>query len=314
MLSPSFTFILVTFCNADTIVPCLESIILHTRGSYEIVVVDNSPDERTVSAVQQFASLHPAVNLRSVRSDDNIGFSRACNAGARLASGEFLFFLNPDTRLQNDAAGLLAACFDSHPTTVAAGPAILDAVGHITHTCRNLPNLGRILLDAIGLDRWCGFYKLTRFAHNVPRKVEQIIGAAMLVRRPEYQKIGGMDERFFMYFEEVDFCKRLRETGKDIWFWPAARVQHAAGSSCEADAVRARMIFVLRESRKKYFQKHFGTLRAAALGLINRLEGLAKSATLTLLWTLRRKRSYREKARGFWAVATGIAPQFRQER
>jgi N-acetylglucosaminyl-diphospho-decaprenol L-rhamnosyltransferase len=309
MTPPRFSFLIVTYNNAETVEPCLSSIAAWTADSYEIVVVDNSPNDETLSAVRRFMASHSQVAVRVLQRHENIGFSRACNRGADQATGEFLFFLNPDTQLLNDAGKLLAHCLEKQPGALAAGPAVFDGAGRVSRTCRKLPNLGRILLDATGVDNWCGVYKLTRFGHDVPKQVEQIIGAAILVRRSDYEKFGGMDEQFFVYFEEVDFCKRLRDAGGDIWFWPEARVQHLGGGSCEASPVRARMIFVLRESRRKYFIKHFGVISGVALEVVNRLEGIQKAAVLAALWMLRRKRTFREKAYGFWAVATGIAPQ-----
>jgi GT2 family glycosyltransferase len=303
------SFIVVTYNNANTIVACLSSIAANTTMEYEVLVVDNSPDNETVLAVERFvkSQAEPAVTV--IKTVENLGFGRACNVGAGRASGRFLFFLNPDTRLRNDASALLADCFHRYPAAKAAGPAICDIGDRITRTCRNLPTLSRIVLDATGLDQLFGAYKLTRFPHQRAKKVEQIIGAAILVRRADYDDVGGMDERFFMYFEEVDLCKRLAEAGGEIWFWPQARVQHLAGISAEAEPVRARMIYVLRESRRKYFEKHCGTASAKWLELINRFEGLQKSAILWMLWMIRRRRADREKARGFWSVATGLAPR-----
>ena len=309
MNSPKLSYIIVAYNNADTIAACLESIRANTSNPYEIVVMDNSPGRDTALAVLAFIGARPDVALRLVESGENIGFSRASNAGARLASGDFLFFLNPDTQLLNDSGKFLLDCFERNPRARAVGPAIFDAAGHVTRTCRNLPNLARIVLDVTGIDRWCGAYKLTHFGHDVAKQVEQIIGAAILLKARDYQELGGMDERFFVYFEEVDLCKRLKDAGGEIWFWPAARVQHLAGRSCEVNSVRARMIFTLRESRRKYFRKHFGARAATVLELVNRVEGLQKSVTLAALWLIRGKRSYREKAQGFWCVATGVAPR-----
>lgn len=309
MASIDFSFIIVTYNSAGTIEPCLESIAARTAAPHEVVIVDNSPDNLTMLAVDHFLASHPGYPLRAVKTEENIGFGRACNRGARLATGDYLFFLNPDTQLCNDAAAHLANCFIQHPSTLAAGPAILNDAGNVTLTCRNLPTLGRIILDATGLDQWLGAYRLTRFRHTTPLQVEQIIGAAMLIPRPVYESFNGMDERFFIYFEEVDLCKRLRDSGGEIWFWPEAQVQHLAGSSCEAVSVHARTIYILRDSRRKYFEKHFGTFAARSLVLVNRIEALQKLIVFSALWALRRKRTYREKAYGFWTVAIGSAPR-----
>jgi GT2 family glycosyltransferase len=309
MTTPEFSFIIVSYKNSDSIEACLGSIEALTTEPFEIIVVDNSPDDRTLNIVKSFRPSRKDFAVRIIERKENVGFSRACNLGASHASGRFLFFLNPDSKLMNDAATLLRRCLEARPRALAAGPSILDSAGGITRTCRNLPNLGRIILDATGLDSWFGAYKLTRFGHDSPKRVEQIIGAAMLVRRADYDRLGGMDERFFIYFEEVDFCKRLLDAGGEIWFWPEARVQHISGGSCEVNGVRARMIYTLRESRRKYFKKHYGACSSVALELINRLEGLEKALILGLLWLVRGERSYREKAYGFWAVATGCAPR-----
>jgi N-acetylglucosaminyl-diphospho-decaprenol L-rhamnosyltransferase len=308
MRPPVFSFIIVTYNSGDTIEECLRSVAACTRSSYEIVIIDNSPNGETIATVRRFTGSNPEVPVRVVRPEENIGFGRGCNLGARETSGEYLFLLNPDTQLMNDAGGLLAACLEQRPTALAAGPAIFDSTGCITRTCRNLPKLWNVMLDATGLDSWLGCYKLTRFKHDRPRQVEQIIGAAILIRRRDYERLSGMDEQFFIYFEEVDLCKRLQEIGGEIWFWPQAQVQHLAGRSCETDSVRTRMIYILRESRRKYFAKHYGFLGGLALEVVNRVEGVQKATVLFALWLLRRKRAYREKAYGFWAVATGTAP------
>jgi N-acetylglucosaminyl-diphospho-decaprenol L-rhamnosyltransferase len=309
MTQPSLSFIVVTYNSAGTIAACLRAIVDQTSASYEIVIVDNSPDGTTIEEIRGFAASYPEVLLHQLRPDENIGFSRACNLGARHASGKYLFLLNPDTQLMNDAGAILSGCLEQRPQALAAGPAIFDDEGQITRTCRNLPSLFHILLDSTGLDRWWGAYKLTRFAHDRPTMVEQIVGAAILVRRRDYERLGGMDERFFLYFEEVDLCKRFKDAGGEIWFWPDAKVRHIAGQSCEVGRVRARMIYTLRESRRKYFAKHFGQAGQIALEVLNRLEAFQKLPVLLALWLLFGESSYRDKASGFWGVAIGVPPR-----
>lgn len=305
MEAPLISYIIVTYNSGDTISPCVASIHSHTGSSYEVIIVDNSPSGETKEAIEKLKNLYPEMRLRLIRPAENIGFGRGCNLGARETTGEYLFFLNPDTELLNDVTERLIDGLRQGPKAVMAGPAIQDAGGKVTRTCRNLPTLMRIALDATGLDRWLGFYRLTRFAHDRPRMVEQIIGAAMLMRRTDFDRAGGMDEQFFIYFEEVDLCNRMRGMGGEIWFWPDGVVRHLAGKSCETDSVRARMIYVLRESRRKYFAKHFGATGALLMEGINRVEAVEKVVVLGALWLLSRRPGYREKMNGFRAVATG---------
>lgn len=311
MTQPILSFVIVTYNNTTTIEACLSSIAAHTREPYEVVIVDNSPNPGTVEVIEQYRVVHPGQNVRLLRPETNIGFGRACNLGAQATHGEYLFILNPDTQLLNNAASTLMQCLVTQPKAVAAGPAILSEQGVVTKTCRRLPTLFRVMLDATGIDAWLGLYKMTRFAHDKAAQVEQIIGAAILIRRGDYMNAGGMDPQFFVYFEEVDLCKRLQEAGGAIWFWPDAKVQHLGGGSCEVGPVRARMIFTLRESRTKYFKKHGGAFAALVSTCINRLEGAGKAFVFGVMSKFRRSQSYPDKAWGFWSVATSRPPHTR---
>jgi N-acetylglucosaminyl-diphospho-decaprenol L-rhamnosyltransferase len=307
MSQPRISFIVVTYNSADSIAACLASIRHHTAATFEVVVVDNSPDTQTATVVKSFLAAHTNENFRLDKTDENLGFAKGCNRGATSATGDYLFFLNPDTELLNDAAAEMLTCFDAHPSAFAVGPMILGSDGTVTRTCRNLPTTSRILLDAIGLDSYLGAYRLTRFDHRQARQVEQIMGSAMLIPRHIYNQVGGMDERFFIYYEEVDLCKRLVEQRGQIWFWPTAQVRHLAGVSTDATSVRARMIYVLRDSRKKYFRKHFGPLGELTIDILNRMEGLGKGIVFALSSLLRSSANDREKSRGFLMVARGNA-------
>jgi N-acetylglucosaminyl-diphospho-decaprenol L-rhamnosyltransferase len=309
MRPPLISFVIVTYNSADSIAACLASIMKHTMAFFEVVVVDNSPDTKTADAVESFLGAHLDERFNLDKTGENLGFAKGCNRGAEATSGDFLFFLNPDTELLNDVVAEMLTCFDSHPSAFAVGPMIVGSDDAVTRTCRNLPTTGRILLDAVGIDQFVGAYRLTRFSHREPRKVEQIMGSAMLIPRHVYNRIGGMDERFFIYYEEVDLCKRLMEAQGEIWFWPTAKVRHLAGVSTDATSVRATMICVLRQSRTKYFRKHFGTKGELQINILNRLEGLGKGLVFGALALIGASASYREKSRGFLLVAASDSPK-----
>ena len=309
MSRPLVSFVIVTYNSADTIEACLASIERYTLAAFEAVIVDNSPGEETAVAVKRFIESRDGAMFRLDKTNNNLGFAKACNRGAKETTGDYIFFLNPDTELLNDACAEMLVCLKEHPLGGAVGPAIFGNDGTVTITCRNLPTASRIVLDATGIDRWAGAYRMTHFDHREPRRVEQIMGAAMLIPRDAYRQADGMDERFFIYYEEVDLCKRLMEAGGEVWFWPAARVRHLAGASTNAPAVHARMIYVLRESRKRYFRKHFGVSGERMIDVVDRLEGVTKWIVLSLTGMLRNCASDRERARGFLSVVFGSAPQ-----
>jgi GT2 family glycosyltransferase len=303
--SPRFSFVIVSYQSQDTIADCLKSIVRFTAAPCEIIVVDNSPNDATSVAVKRFRKRFTTVDVSVLKPGKNIGFAAACNLGALSSRGNFIFFLNPDTELINDATSELESCLLTHTDAIIAGPMISGADGRVTRTCRAFPTLGRILLDATGIDKWVGSYKMTRFSHQSPRSVDQVIGAALLIRRESFKELGGFDERFFIYFEEVDLCKRAKDRRGEVWFWPAARVRHLAGVSCEADTVRARMICTLRHSRTLYFQKHFGALGQFGIRLVNFLEGFAKGIVFSSFRFISRRTDHKERAKGYWSVAMG---------
>ena len=297
------SIIIVTYSNEKTIKACLASIRDLVSDLYEVIVVDNSDNGLTAESVMEFQSKNLDFPLSLLRPPENLGFGRGCNYGARHAKGDFLFFLNPDTRLDNDAARLLRQFMENHPQAGVAGPLVLDSGGQVTRTCRNFPNWPRILMDAMGLDRILGVFRMLHFDHLSPRRVDQVIGAGFFMRREAFDRLGGFDERFFMYFEEVDFCKRVLEFGGEVWFRPEARIVHTAGVSTENVAAVARMICALRRSRVQFFEKHYGRKQQLVLRGINHLEGLGKWMVFSLLYLCRRKPIYREKAKGYRRVA-----------
>jgi len=304
VVHPEVSVILVTYDNETTIDACLDSLAVHTACPYEAVVVDNSPNEATWARITALCHERPGLPIHAIRPGHNLGFAAGCNVGARHARGDFLLFLNPDTALDTDIAAIFRSFWRSFPRAGLLGPRICDANGRTVSTCRNLPNLWRIFLDAIGLDRLVGAYRLFHFDHASPRQVPQLIGACLFTSRRLFEDVRGFDERFFVYFEEVDLCKRLAESGHELWFVPEASVSHRAGTSCEREASAAVMIAQLRRSRTLYFRKHFQAATVFGVALVNTLEGVAKAAVFTALYLGGGGRRFREKARGFWKVTT----------
>ncbi|MEE4261774.1 MAG: glycosyltransferase family 2 protein [Desulfobacteraceae bacterium] len=301
-MRPEVSIITVAYRNEETIVPCLTSIRQQVTLPYEVIAVDNSPDNLTALKVRDFMKRDPRFPITFLKAGQNTGFAKGCNSGAARARGDYFMFLNPDTILKNDAARLLTDFLKSRPTAGVVGPMILDPAGRVVRTCRNLPTVARIILDVTGLDRFIGAYVLARFPHDRPRRVEQVIGACFFLHRHTFMNLGGFDERFFMYFEEVDFCKRLIDSGAEIWFRPEARVMHRAEVSTRREESGALMIQALRHSRSLYFEKHFGRTHQLLLNTVNRLEGLGRGLAFYYLYLCRGQTQYLAKARGYFNV------------
>lgn len=299
---PSVSIIIVTYNNHETIEYCLQSLTEQTRVSYQVIVVDNSPDLKTWNRLQIFCATHEHIDLLPIRPGQNIGFAAGCNLGAQQALGEFFLFLNPDTQLENDILSIFLDFWQTTPKPGLLGPQVVDQHKQIVPTCRNLPTIAGIFLDATGLDRIFGQYRLLHFDHQSSRQVSQIIGACLFTSKEVYERHGGMDERFFVYFEEVDLCRRILQSGLTVWFLDQPRIMHWAGASCESESTAAAMIVQLRKSRQLYFGKHFGQGTAFMVAAISIFEGLAKAIIFGLLYWVRKRPADLAKAKGFWRV------------
>ena len=266
MSHPVVSVIIVAYNNEASIGPCLDSLVQHMSMAWEAVIVDNSPDSLTSRSIMHFQAGNPGAAVRLVQPGSNLGFACGCNTGARQALGDYFMFLNPDTCLSTDAAAGLIDCLQRCATRAVAGPQMLDGNGCVTKTCRNLPTPGRILLDMTGLDRMVGGYRLLHFSHTESRAVEQVIGACFFMHRSIFERFHGFDEQFFVYFEEVDYCTRARDTGLRVLFSPTPAVRHYGGVSA-AQAADA-MFAVYLDSLLRYQRKHLPPAAARLFGSV----------------------------------------------
>ena len=301
------TAVIVTYNNAETIRECLDSLFARSGIPVEVVVVDNSPgdgDEGTAEAVACFRREHPEKPVRLIRRPDNVGFAAGCNLGARESTAEYLLFMNPDASCLNDVPGELAGLLGRRGDVRIVGPQVLDARGRIVPTCRRLVSPFGVFCDATGLDRLLGAYRMLHFSHDRPRAVDQVIGACMMMRRADFEEMQGFDERFFIYFEEVDLCKRVLERGCKVWFHPEARIVHIGGVSLESLELLDRMPLLLRRSRAQYFAKHYGIVPQCLVHGVTICESVGKYLVLYALSVLRPEQSgkRRARARGFLAL------------
>jgi GT2 family glycosyltransferase len=230
---------------------------------YEVIVVDNA-------SPQGPGRLELAGGLRLIRSTENKGFGAGCNLGASFASGQYLLFLNPDTRFENDVLGVLLQFLETHPSATLAGPLVEDEAGKISFDAgRSLPTLGNEFLQHSTLafrfpkGAWTSQPYLSRWDHLSTREVETVLGACMLVRSKSFHEIGGFDEKFFLYSEELDLCHRLRQGGGQIWYVHAAKLLHKERqSTIQHFGSIGRIILQNMRSQHYYFRKHYGFLGA----------------------------------------------------
>jgi len=274
---------------------CLSSLQkCHEQGRLEceIIVVDNASSDGSAQMVSQ---CFPAVRL--IASDSNLGFARGNNMGVAHSSGRYILLLNPDTEVLDDALSAMFVYMEHHSDVGALGPQLLFADGRVQNSRRRFPTLATAVLESTMLQQWfprhrvLSDYYVQDRGDDEEQDVDWLVGACLLIRRQAWEQVGPLDERFFMYSEELDLCRRLKDAGWRVVFIPGARVVHHEGQSSR-QVVPERHIY-FQSSKVLYFQKHHGPLTAEALRLFLLTTYVYQLLLETLKWLLGHKRALR---------------------
>ena len=225
----------------------------------EIIVVDNaSKDGSAEMIMEEF----PEVTL--IRSKQNLGFARANNLGMQRATGEIFALINSDVIVHPECLEKLSLFIDQNDNVGMVGPLVLGGDGQLQLTCRRLPNVWNTLCRTLALDRifpfWTIFsgYEVPREKHDSNLEVEVLSGCFWVVRKKAVDQVGGLDEQYFFYGEDIDWCKRFREAGWKLKYVPEATSTHFGGVST-AKAPLQFSIEILRATLK-YWKKHHGII------------------------------------------------------
>lgn len=295
--------IIVSWNTRQLLERCLESVCASDAGSadVELLVVDNGSSDGSPEMV---TSRFPSVRL--VANGDNVGFVRANNLAIGMATGDYLLLLNPDTELIGGAIQEMVRYADMHPEVGVVGPQLLNSDGSLQSSRRRFPTRATAFLESTVLQRWFpnhsalrAYYVLDR-GDDQTQEVDWVVGAGLLVRTAATRQVGSMDEGYFMYSEELDWCRRLKAAGWKVVYHPAARLIHHGGQSSDQDLLHRHTRF--QHSKCRYFEKYHGRsfaqlLRLALLG--NYLFLLVEDVAKLLL--LRRNRSMRRHRIGVLA-------------
>lgn len=222
----------------------------------ETIVVDNASTDGSASMVERkFPWVRRITNAR------NVGFAGANNQGLRAARGEFVLLLNPDTRVEPCAFSTLVDFMRAHPDAAACGPRLLNPDGSLQLSCRRFPRLitglfrkaplGRLLPD----NPFNREYLMSEWDHDQVREVDWVSGAALCLRRSVANHVGPLDDGYFMYCEDVDWCYRARQAGYAIYYVPQAAITHAIGRSSDQQPLR--MVFEFHRSMRRFYRKHY---------------------------------------------------------
>jgi GT2 family glycosyltransferase len=312
--------VIVSWNAKAFLLKCIDSIISQ-RGadSLEIVVVDNASKDGSPEAVK---ANYPQVKL--IANDDNYGFAKANNIGIRVTTGDYLFLINSDVVVSEGCFAKTMRYMDEHPEIGMLGPKIVGQDGNVQRSCMGYPSLWSVLCRALALDslfprsKLFGSHLLTYWDHNDTRPVEVINGCFWVVRRTAMEQVGLLDERFFIYAEDIDWSKRFNEGGWQVVFFSEAEALHYGGASSSNAPIR----FDIEAQRAsyQYWQKHHSRVTVLCFLLISLLHhslriigGLAtyplqqrksasiykiKRAVASIRWIVGPATSHPEKARG----------------
>jgi len=266
--STELDIIIVNWNTGVQLQTCLAALAESQQVGYRfgrIVVVDNASDDHSADGLS-----YPVLPLVVIHNNMNRGFGAACNQGAAGSTADYLLFLNPDARVLEDTLSKSIKWMESSEgrRTGVSGVQILDDSGEVARTCARFPTTRLFILKMLGLNRLFPrsfsehFY--LEWDHRESRAVEQVIGAYFFVRGSVFTDMGAFDERFFLYFEEVDLSLRAKRAGWVTYYLATAQCYHAGCGS--TNQVRARRLFYSLQSRIFYSFKHFGM--PTAIGLL----------------------------------------------
>lgn len=260
MLQPKDVAIIIVSWNVRRpLQDCLESIfrLPSNEKPHQVIVVDNASIDGTVDMLQRHFS---EVNV--VANQSNVGFASANNQGIRLSGAPAILLLNPDTILHPGSLPRMLQAFAAHAKAGIVAPKLLNADGTVQPSVRRLPTATALIAIALKFRHvWKNFaplrkYMATDLDENVEQAVGQVMGAAFLIRREVIKAIGLLDENFYVWFEEVDYCKRAADVGWETWYIPSSTVTHLGGESFkqQPNLQRQRQ---WQKSVQRYAQKHF---------------------------------------------------------
>lgn len=283
--------IIVNYRSKHLLPACLVSVRDAMETSYEIVLVNNDADENLSAFEVQFQ------NIRIIQNQENAGFAKAVNQGIRVSSGSHILLLNPDARLVKNSVSAMLRVLDASQDIAVVGPMLLDERGALhsqSSITGRFPSPLLTILEYTVLRRLFGnssifkSYTLSDWDRRLGREVAMAQGACLLIRKRALDEIGLLDERFFLYFEETDFCLRAKQKGWKIYYLPSAECIHIGGASIgNSEPTYPQDSFQFFKSLLLFHQKHYGLFQTFLVRVVMLLSFLME-------WTVR-------ELFGFWA-------------
>jgi GT2 family glycosyltransferase len=249
--------VIVNYKSRRVLLDCLASLELDAAGyEHETVVVVNDPSDGTL---EEIARRFPRV--RGIANAENVGFARAVNQGIAATTGAYVVILNPDCFIEQGSLTALIGYLRAHPRTGVVGPRMIGRDGKLQYSARAFPDPFTFLFNRYSLltrifpgNRFSRRYLLSDWDHASVRPVDWLSGACLMVRRSAIDQVGPMDEMYFMFNEDVDWCRRMKQGGWDVVYVPEAMIHHDIGASRRK--VASRVIVERHRGMIHYFHKY----------------------------------------------------------
>jgi N-acetylglucosaminyl-diphospho-decaprenol L-rhamnosyltransferase len=251
--------IIVNYKNSESLKDCLVSLYQTVQEiDFETIIVDNSENDLGIKPLKE---LYPKAQF--VSNSSNVGFAKANNQAAKIAQGKVLIFLNPDTILSDQAIDSMYRYYCSHTETGVLGPKVVDPEGSLQYSCRRYPTLWTGLFNRYSIlsrlfpeNRFTSQYLMLDFDHNEIRQVDWLSGCCLMVSKSTFENSHGFDENYFLFNEDIDLCRTIKQAGKKVIYFPEATIIHHVSTS--NSKTTARVIIQRHLGMMHYFKKHHG--------------------------------------------------------
>jgi GT2 family glycosyltransferase len=311
--------IIVSWNAKAFLLKCIQSVLAQRfPGPVEIIVVDNASSDGSPEAVRES---FPMVKL--ICNKDNQGFAKANNIGIRASTGDYLFLINSDVEVSPGCFATMIHEMEQHRNIGILGPKIVGSDGRVQRSCMGYPSLWNEFSRALALDsifpksKLFGGQLLTFWRHDERRCVGVINGCFWMLRRSAVEEVGLLDERFFIYGEDVDWCKRFNDSDWKVVFFPEAEALHYGGASSSNAPVR--FYLEMQRAQHQYWIKHHSRLASDTFLLINLLHHTVRLVGETVIYPFRRRKGIasthkivRSVASIKWTGATAVTSSKRR--
>lgn len=301
------SIVILNYNTKDITVDCVKSVVKNTKKiDYEIILIDNGSTDGSQSVLGKLATKNKRIKF--IKNKKNLGFSKGNNVGLKKAKGEYVLLLNSDTIVRGNVIGEMSSWMDKHIYVGVSTCKLLNEDGTVQGTGGYFPSLLRVfswmsIEDIPGVEKLIkpfhphrskSFYKNSDF-YKKQREVDWVTGAFMLVRKQVIEEVGGIDEDYFMYTEDTDFCFRAKQAGWKIMYLPKWSITHLGGKSSNSEFP----IVSEFKSVKMFYQKHYPKWQMPLMTAFLKMGALLRMIAFAILM---RKEGVKTYAKAFSAV------------